>query len=76
MVARRGRKSWDREVVRVALSSGWGEGFLARQWARSREEGFCCRAAAPKGRVFPGHCKKIAMLVFVRFVVFFIFFLK
>lgn len=28
-------KSWHREVVRVALSSGLGEGFLARRWAGS-----------------------------------------
>lgn len=29
----RGWKNWDREVVWMALSSGLGEGFLARQWA-------------------------------------------
>lgn len=27
------QKNWDREVVCLALSSGLGEGFLARQWA-------------------------------------------
>lgn len=42
----------------------------------SWKERFCCRSAALKWWMFPGHCKKkkIAMLVFVCFVVVFGFF--
>lgn len=56
----RGRKNWDEEVVRRALSSGLGEGFLARQWAgggKPKREGLLF-AAALKRQMFPGHCTK------------------